>query len=158
MDLNINHKRHGITLMEVLISIGILSSWRTAVVSLIPAGGSEAKKAIIEDRKAHVALAALDDAITRGILNPGRWSTIPAVPYTCVFEPLGGVTLGLTAVDVLGLSASSLPATEVFRGQDDVFYTLQNSGDDGPPQPVYFSGNTKRLSEGNYSWLATLVP
>ena len=53
---------------------------------------------------------------------------------------------------------TALTADEVFRSQDDPVYTLENSGEDGPAEPLYFSNDAKRLSEGNYSWFATLVP
>ena len=40
-----NSTRAGITLMEVLISIGILAVGLTAVITIIPAAGSQAQKA-----------------------------------------------------------------------------------------------------------------
>ena len=149
------HNRSGITLMEVLISIGILAVGLSAVVALIPAGGSEAQRAMREDRKANVGLAALEDAITRGILSP------PATPPFIVdpTEPAGSPGLpGLPAASFGGLGTGSFASDEVFRSQDDPSYTLESSGEDEPPEPLYYSGNVKRLSDGNYSWLATLVP
>ena len=143
--------------MEVLISIGILAVGLTAVITIIPAAGSQAQKALTESNKANVGLAAIDDAITRGILEP------PANP-PFVIDPIGGVPIGDVAFAglksrTLGGLASGLPAAdEVFRSQDDVLYTLDNSGQDEPPQPLFYTGNAKRLSEGVYSWLATLVP
>ena len=65
-------RRRGITLMEVLISLGILSVGLASVVALIPAGGSQAKLSVIEDRRAALGYAAMADAISRGILNPAQ--------------------------------------------------------------------------------------
>ena len=147
--------------MEVLISIGILAVGLSAVVALIPAGGSEAQRALSEDRKASVGLAALEEAVTRGILSPDRWS--PAQPsnppYEVLIDPIGGAPFaGLNLVTLDSLGVTALTADEVFRSQDDPVYTLENSGEDGPAEPLYFSNDAKRLSEGNYSWLATVAP
>ena len=173
-----NSTRAGITLMEVLISIGILAVGLTAVITIIPAAGSQAQKALTESTKANAGLAAMGDAITRGIL------TLPPSKIPCVVDPLGNAAfarLGLETLDGL----IDVAADEVFRSQDDLLYSLQNSGQDDPPQPVFFfvdrppyngqldfesadaNGNgrfdptepvEKRMSEGIYSWLATLVP
>ena len=143
--------RAGITLMEVLISIGILAVGLTAVITIIPAAGSQAQKALTESNKANVGLAAIDDAITRGILSP------PGAP-PFVVDPVGNAPFAGLALESLGGLNPGIAADEVFRSQDDVVYTLENSGQDEPPQPLFYTGNAKRLSEGVYSWLATLVP
>ena len=143
--------RAGITLMEVLISIGILAVGLTAVITIIPAAGSQAQKALTESNKANVGLAAIDDAITRGILSP------PGAP-PFVVDPVGNAPFAGLALESLGGLNPGIAADEVFRSQDDVVYTLENSGQDEPPQPLFYTGNTKRISEGVYSWLATLVP
>jgi type II secretory pathway pseudopilin PulG len=143
--------RAGITLMEVLISIGILAVGLTAVITIIPAAGSQAQKALTESNKANVGLAAIDDAITRGILSP------PGAP-PFVVDPVGNAPFAGLALESLGGLNPGIAADEVFRSQDDVVFTLENSGQEEPPQPLFYTGNAKRLSEGVYSWLATLVP
>ena len=151
MNFKTNSARAGITLMEVLISIGILAVGLTAVITIIPAAGSQARKALTESSKANVGLAAMDDAITRGILAP------PGAPPFIV-DPLGNTAFAGLALETLGGLDQGIAADEVFRSQDDVLYTLENSGQDNPPEPLFYTGNSKRLSEGIYSWLATLVP
>ena len=152
MNNKTNTSRAGITLMEVLISIGILSVGLTAVITIIPAAGSQSQKALTESTKANVGLAALEDAITRGILEPP--TTLPFV-----IDPIGNAAFAGLALETLsGLGAGTPAADEVFRSQDDVVYTLDNSGQEDPPQPLFYTGDAKRLSEGVYSWLATLVP
>ena len=153
--------RAGITLMEVLISIGILAVGLTAVITIIPAAGSQAQKALTESNKANVGLAAIDDAITRGILSP------PGAP-PFVVDPTGNAPFAGLALESLGGLNPGIAADEVFRSQDDVVYTLDNSGQEDPPQPLFYTDDdfdtaeiqyhAKRLSEGIYSWLATLVP
>ena len=143
--------RAGITLMEVLISIGILAVGLTAVITIIPAAGSQAQKALTESNKANVGLAAIDDAITRGILSP------PGAP-PFVVDPVGNAPFAGLALESLSGLSPGIAADEVFRSQDDVVYTLDNSGQEDPPQPLFYTDDAKRLSEGIYSWLATLVP
>jgi type II secretory pathway pseudopilin PulG len=152
MNIKINSTRAGITLMEVLISIGILAVGLTAVITIIPAAGSQAQKALTETNKANVGLAALNDAITRGILTP------PGAP-PFVVDPIGNVAFAGLSLQTIGSLDQKLPADEVFRSQDDVTYTLENSGQDDPAQSMFYQpGDAKRMSEGVYSWLATLVP
>ena len=151
MNNKTNTSRAGITLMEVLISIGILSVGLTAVITIIPAAGSQAQKALTESSKANVGLTAIDDAITRGILSP------PGAP-PFVVDPVGNAPFAGLALESLSGLNPGIAADEVFRSQDDVVYTLDNSGQEDPPQPLFYAGNTKRISEGVYSWLATLVP
>ena len=143
--------RAGITLMEVLISIGILSVGLTAVITIIPAAGSQSQKALTETNKANVGLAALNDAITRGILEP------PGAP-PFVIDPIGNAAFAGLALETLGGLNQGIAANEVFRSQDDVVYTTDDSDPDGPAQPVFYTNDVKRASEGVYSWLATLVP
>ncbi len=149
--------RAGITLMEVLISIGILSVGLTAVITIIPAAGSQAQKALTETNKANIGLAALNDAITRGILGD-----LPATP-PFVIDPIGNALGSALPSTVLPLEtldglSSGIAADEVFRSQDDVAFTADDSDPDVPAKPVFYTNDVKRASEGVYSWLATLVP
>jgi hypothetical protein len=77
-----------------------------------------------------------------------------------VIDPLGNGTFptaaGLTSVTIANVTDGSMAASDVFRGQDDLVYDATRSEDD-PPVPM-FIGNAKRTSEGNFTWLATLVP
>ena len=92
MNNKTNTSRAGITLMEVLISIGILSVGLTAVITIIPAAGSQSQKALTESTKANVGLAALEDAITRGILEPP--TTLPFV-----IDPIGNAAFAGLALE-----------------------------------------------------------
>jgi type II secretory pathway pseudopilin PulG len=158
--------RRGITLLEVLVSLGILSIGLACVVALLPAGASEAKKAMDADRRSAVAAAATADAITRGILNPATWTPVPASTNrpAILVDPLGANGLvaaspaaGLTAVTLGNFGAGTVAADEVFRSQDDPVYEAVQSNDD-PPVPKFDTSAGKRASKGNFSWLATLVP
>ena len=54
------HSRRGISLLEVLISIGILSIGLLATLSLIPAGRTYMYKAAVDDRAAALIPAAFE--------------------------------------------------------------------------------------------------
>lgn len=164
MTVHVASHRRGITLLEVLVSLGILSIGLACVVALLPAGASEAKKAMDDDRRAAVAAAATADAITRGILNPATWSQVIPNRYAIIVDPLGGNGLantspgtGLTAVTIGTFGAGTAAADEVFRSQDDPVYEAEQSNDE-PPVPRFDTSAGKRASKGNFSWLATLVP
>lgn len=153
--------RKGITLLEVLISLGILSVGLASVVALIPAGGDQAKKAMIDDRRGTLGPNALADCVTRGLLAPAKWSPAqpPAPNYRLIFDPVLANALapaGLTAITTAGNTAGPM-ADEIFRAQDDLAYKLPDD-EDAPSLPLFFNGPAKRLSEGNFSWLATLIP
>jgi hypothetical protein len=158
-------RRSGITLMEVLISIGILSIGLASVVALIPAGGSQAKKTVIEDRRGAMGAGAIADVVNYGMLNPATWSTIPTSPYRVVIDPTGNGSFpsaaGLTAISVSHIADGSNVANLVFSAADDLVYvddTTKAEPTTEPPVPKRTSDNARRLSEGGYSWLATLVP
>jgi type II secretory pathway pseudopilin PulG len=160
-----HNRRSGITLMEVLISIGILSIGLASVVALIPAGGSQAKKTVIEDRRGAMGAGAIADVVNYGMLNPATWSTIPTSPYRVVIDPIGNGSFpsgaGLTAINVSNIAAGSNVANLVFTAADDLVYVDDTTKADPttePPIPKLTSDNARRLSEAGYSWLATLVP
>jgi Tfp pilus assembly protein PilV len=82
--------RHGISLLEVLISMGILTVGLLSVLALVPAGKSQAVKAVIYDRSSVMAANVSADLISRGLLRPTSWVTgTAAAPIPiAVFDPL----------------------------------------------------------------------
>jgi hypothetical protein len=149
--------------MEVLISIGILSIGLASVIALVPAGGNEARRALIEDRRAALGAAALADCINRGFLQPVMWdpAQAPSGPYRIVIDPLGGGSVfpsAMSRVNLVGMTAPQ--ADDVFRGGDDLVYEKPED-EAAPAVPVYeLAGGavTRRSTVGAFSWLATLLP
>lgn len=86
--------RRGITLLEVLISIGILAVGLTSVVALVPAGRSQASRAVILDRGALLAANVLADAVTFGLTGSTALTSGTVRPV--VIDPLGTVLTGGT--------------------------------------------------------------
>lgn len=115
--------RDGITLMEVLIAIGILAVGLSSVAALLPAGGSQAKKAVMADRASSLATNALADAITTGLTRPAvLFDPLLAGPPTAarvVIDPLGDP--GLT-----GMTYATFKTGGVFGGGAVVSGSVRN--------------------------------
>jgi hypothetical protein len=141
---NSQTSRRGITLMEVLISIGVLAIGLTSVMSLIPAGKSEAGKAVVYDRAAAMAMNGLADAITYGVTRPDSIVVTTPTAATVVFDAAnvipwpGEASVGtLKSAGVLAASSSistaPLAVAKLFsQGRDDVVYNLPATADDLP--------------------------
>ena len=135
--------RRGITLMEVLISIGVLAIGLTSVLSLIPAGKSEAGKAIVYDRATAMAMNSLSDAITFGLTRPDSIVATSGAA-TVVFDPANVITWPAVATSGTLKSAGvfarasdtatvDLVVEKLFsQGRDDVTYNLPATADDLP--------------------------
>lgn len=80
MNLSTHHNRHGISLLEVLISMGILTVGLVSVLSMIPAGRSQTMKANAYDRGTTLAANAAADLINRGLIRPAGWLSGPTEP------------------------------------------------------------------------------
>lgn len=72
--------RLGISLTEVLIALGILTIGLLGVAAVFPVGSWYMQKASVADQGAAIAQSVMNDAVTRGILNPGSWYVM--VPTT----------------------------------------------------------------------------
>jgi hypothetical protein len=80
--------RRGITLMEVLISIGILAIGLSSVVALVPAGRAQAARALILDRAAVLAANTLADTATFGLLRPDSLTAVPGAGTAVIIDPV----------------------------------------------------------------------
>jgi hypothetical protein len=80
---NVN-RRHGITLMEVLISIAVVAIGLLGVVSLIPVGGQQAQTGARNDRKASVGRRSFREFNVRAMNTANNWRV-----WTTQFGPLG---------------------------------------------------------------------
>lgn len=158
--------RAGITLVEVLIAIGIIAIGLTSVMSLIPAGKSEAGKAVVYDRAAAMAMNGLSDAVTFGLTRPDSFVVGSGTATTIVFDP-AGLTSGTTTmtsgtlksagvlVDAAGGAAATLAVERLFaQGRDDVLFTAPATADGTPSNAVV---NGIRSFEGRMSSVFALT-
>ena len=177
--------RHGITLLEVLISMGILTIGLASVAALIPAGRSQAVKAAIYDRGSTLASNAAADLITRGFLRTDELITTSGTTLSnrlLIYDPLfdgvwgptdtfvslrdDAATSGSSATELTVLpkgttGVPSVVADILFRSEDDPIYGVPDNDPDAPPQPGWStdaggSGNGRRAFDGTYSFLASL--
>jgi type II secretory pathway pseudopilin PulG len=165
--------RRGITLLEVLISVGILAIGLSSVLSLIPVGKAEVGKAVIIDRSVVMARNAMADAVTFGYTRPASFVTANDAAATVVFDPtvrdqtqslatqVNGpdvVTSGtLKAVGVWASPGSVTPAALAVglmfaQGRDDLTFTAASADD--PPLNVIVNG--VRAFQGRTTCLAAL--
>jgi type II secretory pathway pseudopilin PulG len=141
--------RTGITLMEVLIAIGILAVGLSSVAALLPAGGSQAKNAVMADRAATLAENALADAVTAGLIRP---AALTGGGSRIVLDPIGdpglaGLTYrSLTDAGVYGGGGAVSSAVTQLFGQlrDDVLFNDPATADSLP---------TNLLIEGSRGYL-----
>jgi len=174
--------RRGITLMEVLISIGILAIGLTSVVSLVPAGQSQAARAVVLDRAATAAANGLADAVTFGftradsvilsgtsVATPGSVSILdPAIlrieaeqgvaqwPNASFPNAVGAAIkpTGVYSPNGLAPAAPWQTARLFGQGRDDIVATA-GSGADDPPVNVQTSG--VRAFQGRMTSLFSLA-
>ncbi|MDZ4821505.1 MAG: prepilin-type N-terminal cleavage/methylation domain-containing protein [Planctomycetota bacterium] len=181
-----NHfRRTGISLLEVMIAIFILSVGLLSVASLLPVGSFQVQKALSEDRKSHVGQNAFREFRTRGMANPALWIRADGTAYLAQTAPgmnvlpvaidpyyLSSTILGgsggavfprggnlTSSMPRIGLSIASTPALAemIMVARDDVIYERQADAD-LPPVGKFEGANLRRMSEGHFSWMATLAP
>jgi len=174
MHANHNQHRRGISLIEVLISIGILAIGLTSVIALIPAGKSEAGKAVVLDRVTAMAANGLADAMTIGLTRPDSFlPTSVSGSVSLVFDPLGSVIPGtqsllLKQAGVLANSSSSTTVTTAVtnlfaQGRDDLVYAQPATEDDLPSNSFFnnargFNGRMTNLFALSRSGSGTFTP
>jgi len=179
--------RHGLSLIEALISIFIVSIGLLGVVALFTIGHHDALSGAVADHAALVGREKLRDFRVRGMDDPGNWlsGTTPVsnlrLPY-CIdprFVAAGGVTSSLplsgtvtmTRLNLwtgmndggsgLPIPLGTLAADEIFMSQDDLAFIDPDDADLLPTQ-IFAGASTlpveKRASDGRFSWMATVVP
>jgi hypothetical protein len=167
--------RRGITLLEVLISIGILAIGLTCVLGLIVAGRSSAARSIIYDQIGTVTENARADALTLGLtridaLTSPTGGDCPLPPL--IFDPIGsasgvwpeGTGLHPAVLRAGGTrSVSDTPSEQprawpiagyAFQSRDDVAFAAA-LGPDDPPRNR-FSGGVRSFT-GRTTWLAMIT-
>lgn len=138
--------RRGITLLEVLISVGILAVGLGSVVALVPAARSQASRAVILDRAAALAANTLADAATFGLLRPSCLTNGGSRPQ--LIDPAGS-SLSLTTGNSLpqgiyGSAGSGTAAPNTVQwlwaqSRDDISMQPAARADD-PPTNVIADG------------------
>lgn len=163
-------RRRGITVLEVLISVGILAIGLSSVVALVPAGRAQASRAVIMDRASMLAANALADAATFGLLRNESLTAVPATsaPVFIDVAPLaanvaaGATTLTQGWLKRQGVLASSTATVAAVRG---VHTLLCQSRDDisfssvvGDELPLNIYADGVRAFDGRMTCVYCMQP
>jgi type II secretory pathway pseudopilin PulG len=148
--------RDGFTILEVLISAGIMVIGLTCVAALLPAAAQRMSQAVSEDRAGTLAANAYADITARRSL--GLFSASPGnTPW-----PKGESRLLGVAATVLAnqMSATEHPDnTNLFAsGSWEIQDALDFDESAGSPINTFFGGDKRKIRENPMCWLATLVP
>jgi hypothetical protein len=174
--------RRGISLLEVLAAIGVLSIGLLGLASLLPLGRYTISEAVKADRAGTLGRAAMRDIVVRRMLDSTTWTSNPlnsgTPPLSLLIDP-DGLTNGMagyfagTPVPRIGLASitTTALAAAVFQATDDLVLPLPedmstipapyNLDPKGRPFTLTATGGTAAVplgSSGNYSWFASVTP
>jgi prepilin-type N-terminal cleavage/methylation domain-containing protein len=97
----------GFTLLEVLVSLGIIAGALAGIAALLPAAGSRLADATDIDRAATMAANARADLVTRGLLRYQLWQQATgATPNTRAIVFGEGLTIGGAAVSMTSATST----------------------------------------------------
>jgi prepilin-type N-terminal cleavage/methylation domain-containing protein len=174
--------RRGLTLLEVLISMLIISVGILGLLALLPLAQNQAARGLASDRAAACGQNAVADFNARLMHDPATWcqpgggaAFVPAGAQGFCIDPMFAARHGATTfpdATVAGLTAmprislrSSLPsgaampqamADYVFSAHDDLIF--DPSGTVGvPPSQQLGAGGAVRQTTGQFSWMATMT-
>jgi len=122
--------RSGISLLEVLISIGILSIGLLSTLALIPAGRFYMKRAAVDDRAAAVVPSAFSNLSTQGMLGVNASSWLPW-QSTPISETEAPVIRELTSWTITSITSELIDTPHQLRQQDPPSTTV--TGNAPPP-------------------------
>ena len=168
--------RHGVTLLEVLVSILIMTIGVLSVAALLPMGAYQAAQGRISDRASALGQEALRDFRIHGLSQADKWMTAGgasvvtngtfSVKLPVCLDPWmvsrngGPVTFGpVSRLTYNGLQAVAA-ADQVFISNDDLTFDRPTDADYRPTQVTIPAGTSpvKRQSTGDFSWLAMVAP
>ena len=149
-------RRAGITLLEVLISIGILAVGLSSLVALMPAARSQAERAFVLNHSGVLAANALADAATFGLLRADSLTVPPTPSVPVIVDPAVsgmGIYFGLAGTATLaqvktgGVFAAASATTAAVAAAADLFARSADdpvvgrpAAEEGPPLNAFSDG------------------
>jgi type II secretory pathway pseudopilin PulG len=155
-------KQHhnGISLIEVLAAIFVVSIGLLGVLAVIPFGAFQVSKAQHAEYAANMLVNATEEIFIREMAKPDTWASPPTTLDDTKFvwfeprdmDPAGGaVQIDDASAHIVYVSVKDWQ--EIMRGQDDLDYTMHP---DRRPDLSKQGGNIR--SSGKYSWFFTFLP
>ena len=153
--------RRGVSLLEVLISIFVISVGLMSLAMLIPAGAMAINEANKSDRSGACGRAAMREVKIRRMLDRDNWAGDPGDgPFA--IDPLGIAKVpGEFAGGLPRIGLSSVPSLDVadsiFTWRDDL--TVVFPEDRSLRSSIFgLENNGDAVSDGHYSWFMTVTP
>ncbi len=158
--------RNGVSLMEVLISIFVLSIGLMGVAALLPAGGFNIAKTNEADRSASCGRAALRDIKIRNLLDQTKWTAPGSSGKPTLIDPLGPNTnfpycsyatfpSGSPVISISRVGLTSTP-NRIFIAEDDLVFVKPENDDERPV--LLNDGTGTQPTKGDYSWMFMVSP
>lgn len=149
-----NKTRRGISLMEVLASIFVMSVGLLGILAVIPFGNFQVSKAREAEYCANMLAAARNDIKVSGMMNPTNWTQgLSGNNIDCrlffALDPLRNNDFGNPGQFYTQFSGNAR-FQELARGQDELEYTKHTKY-----RPDFTGQNGKAVSSGKYTWFAT---
>ncbi len=99
--------RTGISLLEVVFSIGVVLIGLVGIAALLPLAGVQARKGLIADRAAQLGKCAVHDFYVRGMTQPRDWRWYHPTQHRFVpFSPAPGQSFCIDPL-LIGVGAAS---------------------------------------------------
>ena len=146
-------KQNGVTLLEVLAAIFVVSIGLLGVLAVIPFGAYQVSKAQHAEYASNMLANATKEVFIRDMLNQSKWgpnqaTTMADATKLTWFEPRDPLAPPKHIFHVLAPQW-----LEIMRGQDDLVYTLHDN-----KRPGFTGQGDKIQSTGKYTWFFTYLP
>ncbi len=173
--------RKGLSLLEVLISIGIVSIGMMGVMLILPVAGYRAGQGALADSRSMNGLNWVDEFRARGMAQPANMigpgvtaTTVPAGAFLIdpqfvsrnpgvAFPYASNATIQMNRISLRtnpgGPALSPAATDQIFQSHDDLISNIPEDLDLPPQQETLLESNLpqKRASTGKVSWMAMLV-
>ena len=150
--------RGGVSLLEVLAAIFVLSIGLFGVLAVIPFGAFQISKAQHAEYASNMLANAVEEVYIREMAKPAGWGATPWNDAEFVWVEPRMPVIAEQPQHIFRIDESFNPDgywTELMRGQDDLDYTVR---DHQRPELKFKEENNKPLSSGRYTWFFTFLP
>ena len=163
-------RSRGVSLLEVLISIFVVSIGLMYLAALLPVAGWNMARANEADRSATCGRAALRDVKVRNLLDRTKWTAPGSTTKPTLLDPLDGAVefpncgyatfaTGTPLVTIPRVGLSGMPqsvARRVFIAEGALLFVRPENRDERPA--MLNDGTGIQPNKGSYSWMVMVAP